>query len=403
MNVVSMNILGNEINRKPILIDTKFDIHFKSYNLSDVYRESSKELFTVVSTFAGGGGSSTGYRLSGGKILFVNEFIPTAIETYQTNYPDTPVSPEDIRDITSGKTKGIQDWFKSYGVEIGELDILDGSPPCSAFSVSKRLGKGKEIVQSKVQKYSETTQESVGMLIHEYVSIATVSQPKVIVIENVPSIKTSDVFHSAMNRLRKSGYLVNFNVLTSSHFGVSQKRKRLFVIGIREDIGKTVGITDEKDILQLYPAGSNYEPTIKDCLENIEIDERERNFLLTKCRKSSTYEILRHLPVNPNRPLKPENVITGWKGDFNLVRSSWDKPCVTLTQLGQQIGQGGVHHPTENRMFTISELKRLTGLPDDFVLTGTFNQKAERICRMVPPLMIKHLSTSIYKNVLSKL
>jgi len=206
-----------------------------------------------------------------------------------------------------------------------------------------------------------------------------------------------------MNRLRKSGYLVNFNVLTSSHFGVSQKRKRLFVIGIREDIGKTVGITDEKDILQLYPAGSNYEPTIKDCLEDIEIDERERNFLLTKCRKSSTYEILRHLPVNPNRPLKPENVITGWKGDFNLVRSSWDKPCVTLTQLGQQIGQGGVHHPTENRMFTISELKRLTGLPDDFVLTGTFNQKAERICRMVPPLMIKHLSTSIYKNVLSKL
>ena len=90
-----MNILGNEINRKSILIDTRtFDIHFKSYNLSDVYRESSKELFTVVSTFAGGGGSSTGYRLSGGKILFVNEFIPTAIETYQTNYPDTPVSPE---------------------------------------------------------------------------------------------------------------------------------------------------------------------------------------------------------------------------------------------------------------------------------------------------------------------
>ena len=54
-----------------------------------------------------------------------------------------------------------------------------------------------------------------------------------------------------------------------------------------------------KTYFNCIQAGSNYEPTIKDCLEDIEIDERERNFLLTKCRKSSTYEILRHLPVNP--------------------------------------------------------------------------------------------------------
>ncbi len=386
------------------MIDTRTDIPFKPYNLSDVYQASSQELFTVVSTFAGGGGSSTGYKLGGGKILFVSEFIQTACDTYQMNYADTPICNSDIREITKQKKSGIKQWFREMGdIGVGELDVLDGSPPCSAFSVSKRPGTNKKESQSKIQKYSETEQVSVGMLIHEYVSIATTMKPKICIIENVPSIRTSDIFHSAIKRLRKSGYKVNWNVLTSSHFGVAQRRKRLFVIGIRNDIAESVGIDSEKDILNLYPIGSDYEPTIRECLDGLEIDTRQRNLLLTKCRKSSTYELIRYLPKNPDRPLKPEHVIDGWKGNFNLVRSSYDRPCVTLTQMGQQIGQGGVYHPTEDRLFTISELKRMTSLPDDFHLTGTFNQQAERICRMVPPLMMKHLVQSVYVNVFKKL
>ena len=60
----------------------------------------------------------------------------------------------------------------------------------------------------------------------------------------------------------------------------------------------------------------------------------------------------------------------------------------------------GIHHPDEDRVFTTDELKRLMGLPDDFRLTGTFNQKAERCGRMVTPHLYKHLSRSIYEKVI---
>ena len=62
---------------------------YKPYNLKDVVKASEQNKFTVVSTFAGGGGSSTGYRLAGGKILCVNEFVKEAINTYKENNTQT--------------------------------------------------------------------------------------------------------------------------------------------------------------------------------------------------------------------------------------------------------------------------------------------------------------------------
>jgi len=94
------------------------------------------------------------------------------------------------------------------------------------------------------------------------------------------------------------------------------------------------------------------------------------------------------------------DVDPNWTSDFNLVRSSLEKPVPTLTQMGQQMGRGGVFHPSEDRVFTTLELKRLMGLPDDFILTGTFNQRAERCGRMVTPPIYKYLSQSLYEKVL---
>ena len=91
---------------------------YKPYNLKDVVKASEQNKFTVVSTFAGGGGSSTGYRLAGGKILCVNEFVKEAINTYKENYPDTPVLPDDIKTLSEKD-------FSKYG----EIDIFDGSQP----------------------------------------------------------------------------------------------------------------------------------------------------------------------------------------------------------------------------------------------------------------------------------
>ena len=95
------------------------------YEMQDVGIAESKNLFRVISTFAGGGGSSTGYRLAGGNILAINEFVEEARNTYHANFPHTLIIPDDIKKL-SGK-----DFLEPFDMKPGQLDILDGSPPCS--------------------------------------------------------------------------------------------------------------------------------------------------------------------------------------------------------------------------------------------------------------------------------
>ena len=376
---------------------SRFNTKILCYTLKDVNAAAANKLFSVVSTFAGGGGSSTGYKLAGGDVIFVNEFIPAAIATYNLNFPGTPVVSADIRRINRSK-EHVEELFQRYGIAKGELDVLDGSPPCSTFSAAS-AGKGKDKIERKNVQYSDTTQNRVGMLIHDYVFMANVMQPKVCVIENVPRIKSADVFKYALERLRRWGYLVNFRKLVATDFGVPQKRERLFVIAVRPDIARKVGLRTDEDILQVFPEPSSNPLSIRMALSGLQTDHQERDMLLTLARQGSSYELIKKLPFNPAKPTGMAEVAPGWTSDFNLVRGAWDLPSPTITATGAS-GRGGILHPNENRSFTLAELKRLTSLPDDFKLAGTFAQKAERIGRMVPPLMTKAIAQSIYNNVL---
>ena len=90
---------------------------YKPYKMQDVHDASAQNKFKVISTFAGGGGSSTGYRLAGGKILCINEFVEEAQNTYRENYPDTPILPGDIKQLSG------QDFLDAAGIGVGEVDI----------------------------------------------------------------------------------------------------------------------------------------------------------------------------------------------------------------------------------------------------------------------------------------
>lgn len=144
--------LGKETVKKAtpsstLATQSKIKIDYKPYSLETVKRRSKRNLFTVVSTFAGGGGSSTGYRLAGGRIIFVNEFIDSAVKSYQLNYPETPVVNLDIRKINKSKDTVIK-LFQQHGINPGEIDILDGSPPCATFSTAT-AGRGKDKMAKK--------------------------------------------------------------------------------------------------------------------------------------------------------------------------------------------------------------------------------------------------------------
>ena len=375
---------------------------YKRYTLRDTRISEKKELFTVLSTFAGGGGSSTGYRLAGGKILAINEFVEEACNTYKENYPNTTIVPGDIKKLTGTYL------MEQAGVKVSELDILDGSPPCSAFSMAGSISHGGGNTHAdafgKTKQYSDIKGVSnVEDLFFEFLRVAKDIKPKVIIGENVEGLtmgEAKEYFHKIQNTFEQIGYLVVADVLNASYFGVPQSRKRCFFIGVREDVADKIGL-NFMTMYQLYPEKNNTQTTLGEAISDVvNEDKEELNYLFEKIGPDKAVgKTLMKMPKDPDK------VLTGMdyhdKGHhFNLKRSSLKKPCPTITAMGNLAGVAGTCHPLEDRKFTIKELKRIMSLPEDFKLTGQHKQQSERIGRMVPPLMMKALAESIYNKVL---
>ena len=376
--------------------------NYKRYTLQDTLDSEKRALFNVLSTFAGGGGSSTGYRLAGGKILAINEFVEEAQNTYRENYPNTTIVPGDIKELTGTYL------MEQAGVKVSELDILDGSPPCSAFSMAGSVSHGEGRTHAdafgKKKQYSDIKGvENVEDLFFEFLRVAKDIKPKVIIGENVEGLtmgEAKEYFHKIQNTFEEIGYLIVANVLDASYFGVPQSRKRCFFIGVREDVAEKVGI-NFMTMYQLYPDKNDFRTTLGEAINDVVNEDKEEiDYLIDKISpEKAVGKTLMKMPKDPDK------VLTGMdyhvKGHhFNLKRSSLRKPCPTITAMGNLAGVAGTCHPIEDRKFTIKELKRIMSLPEDFKLTGKHKQQSERIGRMVPPLMMKALAESIYNKVL---
>mgnify|MGYP006199559083 FL=1 len=372
--------------------------------MKDVIEASKQEKFTVISTFAGGGGSSTGYKLAGGKVLLVNEFVEAARQTYSDNYSDTQILPQDIKSLTGF------DFLDAADIIPTELDILDGSPPCSAFSISGKRDKGWD--QEKV--YSDGKKvENIEDLFLEYVRIAKEIQPKIIVAENVKGITAGEAkkkLNEFINAFQNIGYDVTYKVMNAAHYGVPQARERTMFVCVREDVCEAVGL-NFMTLNNVFPEENKEMVTLRHALEGIENDKEEEQMLLDYVQGGFQKKWIELLEFDPPKHLKPSDErfidINPKRSMFNMIRPCQDLPCPTLTQRGQQTVVSGVFHPMKNRKFTVPELKRIMSLPEDFVMKSDretvakrFDQSAERIGRMVAPKMMAALANSLYEKVL---
>ena len=388
---------------------------YRRYTLDDLERSASRKRFTYISFFAGGGGSSCGYKLAGGDCRFVNEFQQVAVNTYLANWPETPHICDDIKNITG---KQIMDMT---GLEVGELDILDGSPPCPPFSMSGTKQKGWN--QEKVAYGMK--QQNIEDLTWEMIRITGEMKPKVVVCENVKGL-TMDYAKQHLDRMVKDfeaeGYTTTYKVMNGIHFGVPQKRQRVFIVSVRNDVLDDIGMPWML-ISSLFPEGADEEPTLEDAIGDLRLDNENRVEaveLIEAMKKSAKYKWMKRLPKNPDRVVSVgDDVVGPWYDKVIAHRKKWGKSIPekktsfyqsrrvpwhqashTLSEQGLQTSLAVHLHAEEDRVYTTKESKRIMTLPEDYALTGKLNEQLARIGLMVAPMMMAYLAESIYKRVL---
>lgn len=307
--------------------------------------------YKAISTFSGCGGSSLGYKMAGFKVLWANEFIPAAQEVYGLNHPQTILDTRDIRQVQPHEI------LDAIGMQPGELDLFDGSPPCAAFSTA---GK-REAGWGKVKQYSDTKQR-VDDLFFEYIRLLDGLQPKVFIAENVSGLvkgTAKGYFLEILKAMKVCGYNVKAQVLDAQWLGVPQMRQRVIFQGVRQDL----------NLDPVYPRPLDYQYSVRDAIPWI-----------TACDMG---------------------------GGFGVVTkvSAGDTPYMTIGASGPNSGNGRATHiyqDNSRRKFTIDELKRICSFPDDFILTGTYAQQWERLGRAVPPVMMSYIARTVKEGVLDK-
>lgn len=339
--------------------------------------------YNVVSTFSGGGGSCLGYRMAGYHVLWANEFVEEAQKTYRANHKGTYLDCRDIRTVQP------EDILEQIGLKKGEIDLFDGSPPCCAFSTAGKREKG----WNKERDYSDGKKQRIEDLFEEYIRLLDGLQPKTFVAENVSGMvkgKAIGYFKYYLRKMKDCGYNVEAKLLNAKWLGVPQSRERIIFVGVRNDL----------NIAHVFPKPLSYYYTLRDAFENLDISSDEIKYLIDTANKYSWGQVLKKLPKNPKKVISGSRVMNG--SYFNLVRESFYAPCSTICQMNGADSASGNCHPIENRKFTINELKRITSLPDDFILTGNFAQQWERAGRMVPPIMMMNIAKTIQTEVLDK-
>ena len=172
---------------------------------------------TVISTFAGCGGSSLGYKLAGFHELLAVEWDDNAVKTFKLNFPDVPIYHGDITKLSGAEC------MRLAGIKAGELDVLDGSPPCQGFSTA-----GK-------RKFDDPR----NSMFKEFARLVKELQPRIFVMENVTGMVKGcmkQAYLVAIKTLRDCGYQAKGEILNAMYFNVPQSRQRVIIIGVRNDL-----------------------------------------------------------------------------------------------------------------------------------------------------------------------
>jgi len=395
---------------------------------------SPRNGLVAVSTFSGCGGSCLGLRWAGWRVAWANEFLPNAAASYRANFPDTPLDGRDIRSVSAN------DILAATGIGEGGIDLLEGSPPCSDFSMAGRREKG----WGKERAHGDGSFGRSDDLFMEWLRLADELRPRALWAENVVGLTRGvarGLFNDVMRRVRSLGYRAKAAILDASRFGVPQERRRVFVVGVREDLGADPAFPDPcpwrysvRDALpwigraEIFARGDDSfrggMRTLDGCAPTVcasspdgmelravlddgygpAVDITNRPCPTVRASRSSM------LKVEPEAALRGR-IANEWGGlrpgethpeIYTLRKADPDAPSPTIAaSWGTSGSMAQTVHPFERRRFSIAELRRICGFPDDFALAGSFAQQWARLGNSVAPPVARALGARLAGILLS--
>ncbi len=310
----------------------------------------------VISTFAGGGGSLTGYMMAGFDDLLAVEWDDNAVETLRLNWPDLDIYHGDIAKLS------VEEVLRRTGLQPGELDILDGSPPCQGFSTA-----GKRVLD-----------DPRNQLFREYVRLLRGLRPKVFIMENVSGMvkgKMKLVFVEILKELKASGYKVSARLLNAMYFHVPQSRERMIFIGVRNDLGIDPSHPKAESAAVVAKLALNGVATCNELT-----DEQKRWWNKTPIGQAAS-------SVHP-------------KGHwFNFIKLSPIQVCGTVPKAS-----GNAKFCYWDKPYGLSGdgYKRIGSFPAAYQFMGDYGDIKNRIGNSVPPLFMEAIARHVRCEILDK-
>jgi DNA (cytosine-5)-methyltransferase 1 len=365
---------------------------------------------THVSTFSGAGGTCLGFRLAGFRTLWANDIEPHARACYALNL-SSPIDGRDIRLLSAA------DILAATGLAEGELDVFEGSPPCTTFSTAGRREKSWH----RTREHAGHVQQNIEDLFFDWLRLLEGLRPRAFMAENVAGLikgVAKGYFKDIVRRMKGLGYQTEVQVVDAQWLGVPQQRARVIFLGIREDL----------QLRPRFPMPFGYRYSVREALPWVDHVEHDTSGLFSqgnitdrpspaitvgvKSLCSSHFKV-HHLEGGfseidvtnrPSRTLTNQSklhLIQQIVGNdrFEPRFGTLEIPSPTIMAAGARTS-GEIRNGELRRKFTIAEVKRICSFPDDYQMTGTYQQQWARLGNSVPPLMAFALAQSLREVLL---
>ena len=371
------------------------------------------KMITAIDLFSGAGGFSCGFEKAGANIVYGIEKNKIFAETHKKNFLKSKALVEDLGLYTP------KEFCKATGLVKGDVSIIFGSPPCQTFSTIG-VPKIKSIKGDKINS------DERNFLFYKFFNYVKYLQPKAFILENVPQFekKAGKLLDDVILDLTKnSEYVVKRQVLDAVDYGVPQRRKRLFIVGLKNQLNFKFPNPTHKESKSSI---DNEYATVQDAIEDLPLIKdgarehllpysqntglsdfqkniRNRNGLVGNnvCRVSNARakRIFKYMKMGSkygDLPNKIQKILPFRRDIFldRLKRLDLNKPSWTILA---HIGMDGYMyiHPKYNRTLSVREAARIQSFPDSFEFVGNMREQYIQVGNSVPVLLAEKIAKSV--------